>query len=198
MSAVFSHGRLRLYLLKLLSEGPKHGYELIRLLENRFLGLYAPSAGTVYPRLARMEADGLVIHTAAGGRKVYEITDDGRAELTARAAELATLEREIHESVADLSTLASEVEQGVRGSVRDLKKELRQASREARTGAKRTPWSWEPPPPPPAEPATDLERAAALILAEARRLARAADADAVRAATGLLDTALGQLRRLGG
>src|SRR5262249_45823967 len=46
MSAVFSHGRLRLYLLKLLSEGPKHGYELIRLLENRFLGLYAPSAGT--------------------------------------------------------------------------------------------------------------------------------------------------------
>ena len=44
MTAVFSHGRLRLYLLKLLAEGPKHGYELIRLLENRFLGLYAPSA----------------------------------------------------------------------------------------------------------------------------------------------------------
>ncbi len=59
MSAVFSHGRLRLYLLRLLEEGPKHGYELIRLLENRFHGLYAPSAGTIYPRLARMEADGL-------------------------------------------------------------------------------------------------------------------------------------------
>jgi hypothetical protein len=143
-----------------------------------------------------MEADGLVTHTAAGGRKVYEITDAGRAELTARAAELATLEREIHESVADLSTLASEVEQGVRGSVRDLKRELRQASREARTSAKRTPWSWEPP---PAEPApSELERAAALIVAEARRLARAADADVVRTATGLLDTALGQLRRLRG
>ncbi|MFC7481223.1 helix-turn-helix transcriptional regulator [Luedemannella flava] len=49
MSAVFSHGRLRLYLLKLLGGGPRHGYELIRLLENRFLGLYAPSAGTIYP-----------------------------------------------------------------------------------------------------------------------------------------------------
>ena len=51
MTTVFSHGRLRLYLLKLLDDGPKHGYELIRLLEDRFLGLYAPSAGTVYPRL---------------------------------------------------------------------------------------------------------------------------------------------------
>jgi len=132
VSAVFSHGRLRLYLLKLLAEGPKHGYELIRLLENRFLGLYAPSAGTIYPRLARMEGDGLVTHTAAGGRKVYEITDAGRAELAARADELSTLESEIHESVADLSTLAGEVERGVRGSVRDIKRELRQASRDAR------------------------------------------------------------------
>ncbi|MDM4777954.1 PadR family transcriptional regulator [Micromonospora sp. b486] len=75
MTAVFSHGRLRLYLLKLLDDGPKHGYELIRLLEERFLGLYAPSAGTIYPRLQRLEAEGLVTHTAAGGRKVYEITE---------------------------------------------------------------------------------------------------------------------------
>ncbi len=94
MTAVFSHGRLRLYLLKLLAEGPKHGYELIRLLENRFLGLYAPSAGTIYPRLQRLEAEGLVSHAAAGGRKVYEITEAGRAELTQRAGELAELERE--------------------------------------------------------------------------------------------------------
>ena len=75
MSAVFSHGRLRLYLLKLLADGPKHGYELIRLLENRFHGLYAPSAGTIYPRLARMEADGLITHAASGGRKVYHIAE---------------------------------------------------------------------------------------------------------------------------
>jgi DNA-binding PadR family transcriptional regulator len=194
MSAVFSHGRLRLYLLKLLAEGPKHGYELIRLLENRFLGLYAPSAGTIYPRLARMEADGLVTHTAVGGRKVYEITDTGRAELSDRAAELAILEQEIHESVADLSTLAGEVERGVRGSVRDLKRELRQASREARTG-RQAPRSWEPLPP-PAGPATDLESAAAQLLAEVRRLARGADTAALRAATEALDTTLERLRRL--
>jgi DNA-binding PadR family transcriptional regulator len=132
VSAVFSHGRLRLYLLKLLDEGAKHGYELIRLLENRFHGLYAPSAGTIYPRLARMEADGLITHTASGGRKVYEISDLGRAELQRRSAEVAELESEIHASVTDLAELAEEIEAGVRGSVRDLKRELRQATRDAR------------------------------------------------------------------
>jgi DNA-binding PadR family transcriptional regulator len=100
VSVVFSHGRLRLYLLKVLADGPRHGYELIRLLEDRFLGLYAPSAGTIYPRLQRMEGDGLVAHTAAGGRKVYRITGVGRAELAARTHELAALERDIQESIA--------------------------------------------------------------------------------------------------
>src|SRR5499427_2185523 len=132
MSAVFSHGRLRLYLLKLLEEGPKHGYELIRLLEDQFHGLYAPSAGTIYPRLARMEADGLISHTASGGRKVYEISEPGRQELAARQGELSELEAEIHAPVEDLAALAEEVEQGVRGSVRHLKRELRQAKQEAR------------------------------------------------------------------
>src|SRR2546421_5896243 len=136
MTAIFSHGRLRLYLLKLLAEGPKHGYELIRLLENRFLGLYAPSAGTIYPRLQRLEAEGLVTHEAAGGRKVYEITDAGRAELTQRAGELAELERGIHASVADLSTLATEIEQQVSGSEVDrLLAELAAAAHRRGTGA---------------------------------------------------------------
>jgi DNA-binding PadR family transcriptional regulator len=205
MSAVFSHGRLRLYLLKLLAEGPRHGYELIRLLENQFLGLYAPSAGTIYPRLQRMEADGLVNHTQAGGRKVYEITDSGRAELTARAGELASLESEINASVADLSTLANEVEQGVRGSVRDIKRELREATREARSSRppQRDWWSQAAPPPPPAPPrangaAGELEQKASQILDEVRRLARAnkASAETLRATLVVLDGALDQVRRL--
>jgi len=143
MTPVFSHGRLRLYLLTLLAEGPRHGYELIRLLENRFLGLYAPSAGTIYPRLARLEAEGLVTHTAAGGRKVYEITDAGRAELTHRSAEVSDLESEIRASVEDLTSLAHEIQHEVRGSLRDLKRELRQAARET------TRTAWQPPPPAP-------------------------------------------------
>ncbi|WP_406440462.1 PadR family transcriptional regulator [Streptomyces sp. NBC_00631] len=132
MPPVFAHGRLRLYLLKLLDEAPRHGYEVIRLLEERFQGLYAPSAGTVYPRLAKLEAEGLVTHTTEGGRKVYAITDTGRAELADRSGELADLELEIRESVAEL---AAEIRADVRGAAGDLRREVRAAASEARHGA---------------------------------------------------------------
>ncbi|MEU2425260.1 PadR family transcriptional regulator [Streptomyces sp. NPDC007851] len=131
MPPVFAHGRLRLYLLKLLDEAPRHGYEVIRLLEERFQGLYAPSAGTVYPRLAKLEAEGLVTHTTEGGRKVYAITDAGRAELADRSGELADLELEIRESVAEL---AAEIKADVRGAAGDLRREVRAAASEARRG----------------------------------------------------------------
>ena len=199
MTAVFSHGRLRLYLLKLLSEEPKHGYELIRLLENRFLGLYAPSAGTIYPRLQRMEAEGLVTHRAAGGRKVYEITAAGRAELRQRRDELAALEEEIHASVADLSSLANEIQAEVRGSVRDLKRELRDATRQVRSGRERPAWAYlQGGPDQPSTEVAALERQIAELAGEARRLRRhpAARPDAVRAATAAVAAALAEVRRL--
>ncbi|MFF0668386.1 helix-turn-helix transcriptional regulator [Streptomyces tendae] len=131
MPPVFAHGRLRLYLLKLLDEAPRHGYEVIRLLEERFQGLYAPSAGTVYPRLAKLETEGLVTHTTEGGRKVYAITDAGRAELADRSGELADLELEIRESVAEL---AAEIRADVRGAAGDLRREMRAAASAARRG----------------------------------------------------------------
>ncbi|MHC0431733.1 PadR family transcriptional regulator [Streptomyces sp. O3] len=130
MPPVFAHGRLRLYLLKLLDETPRHGYEVIRLLEERFQGRYAPSAGTVYPRLAKLEAEGLVTHTSEGGRKVYAITDAGRAELADRSGELADLEREIRESVAEL---AAEIRDDVRGAAGDLRREMRAAASETKS-----------------------------------------------------------------
>ncbi|MFE6740625.1 helix-turn-helix transcriptional regulator [Streptomyces tubercidicus] len=133
MPPVFAHGRLRLYLLKLLDEAPRHGYEIIRLLEERFQGLYAPSAGTVYPRLAKLEAEGLVTHTTEGGRKVYSLTDAGRAELADRGGELAELELEIRESVA---ALASDIREDVSGSARDLRREIREAAQQARRDAR--------------------------------------------------------------
>ncbi|WP_418959083.1 helix-turn-helix transcriptional regulator [Streptomyces tritici] len=136
MPPVFAHGRLRLYLLKLLDEAPRHGYEVIRLLEERFQGLYAPSAGTVYPRLAKLEAEGLVTHASEGGRKVYSITEAGRAELAARVAELADLEQEIRDSVSEL---AAEIRADVRGAAGRLRSEMRAAagaqSRRARAEA---------------------------------------------------------------
>lgn len=121
MPPVFAHGRLRLYLLKLLEEAPRHGYEVIRLLEERFQGLYAPSAGTVYPRLAKLEAEGLVRHATEGGRKVYSLTDPGRAELAARRGELAELELEIRDSLA---ALAADIRADVSGSASALRHEM--------------------------------------------------------------------------
>jgi DNA-binding PadR family transcriptional regulator len=208
VTPVFSHGRLRLYLLQLLAGGPRHGYELIRLLENRFHGLYVPSAGTIYPRLARMEADGLITHTEAGGRKTYQITDAGRGELAARSAELDEIEAEIHSSVADLTALAEQVEAGVRGSVRDLKRELREARQEARSA----PWRpWREPEAtggaaapgetagrPPGDAASTLVRRAAELAAEVTRLVAAgrASAEDLRVATTVLDSVRDQLRHI--
>ncbi|MFC7647991.1 NAD-binding protein [Streptosporangium lutulentum] len=133
MSPVFGHGRLRLYLLKLLEESPRHGYEVIRLLQDRFLGVYSPSPGTIYPRLARLEEEGLVTHELVDGKKVFTITDQGRAELNARLDELADLEQEISDSVRDI---AREVKEDVRDTVKSLREELTQMARDVRQGAK--------------------------------------------------------------
>src|SRR5262250_1945852 len=127
MSPVFRHGRLRLYLLKLLDEAPKHGYEVIRLLQDRFMGVYAPSPGTIYPRLARLEEEGLVTHDEVDGRKVYRITDKGREELRARLDDLAELEESITTSVRDI---AREVTEDVRDTVRSLREELASVARD--------------------------------------------------------------------
>ncbi|GAA4072966.1 PadR family transcriptional regulator [Nonomuraea soli] len=129
MSPVFGHGRLRLYLLKLLEESPRHGYEVIRLLQDRFLGVYSPSPGTIYPRLARLEEEGLVTHEVIDGKKVFSLTDKGRAELHARLDELADLEQSLTESVQDI---AREVKEDVRSTVRSLREELTQAAKDVR------------------------------------------------------------------
>jgi DNA-binding PadR family transcriptional regulator len=153
-----------------------------------------------------MEADGLITHTASGGRKVYEITDAGRAELAARSDELASLESEIHTSVADLAALAEEVEAGVRGSVRDLKRELRQARSEARapirqewrqwrdawTGDGRTTSAESP------DPQAQVARKAEDLATEVTRLVglgRASTED-LRVASTVLDSVRDQLRHI--
>jgi len=129
MSPVFRHGRLRLYLLRLLDEEPRHGYEVIRMLRDQFMGVYAPSPGTIYPRLARLEEEGLVTHDEVDGRKVYRITDAGRQELHEREDDLAELEQELSDSVRDV---VREVKEDVRETVRSLREELTWAARNAR------------------------------------------------------------------
>lgn len=77
----FAYGQVRFQLLLLLAQQPRHGYELLAALSEKFADSYRPSPGTVYPRLRRMEAEGLVRHEETGGRKIYHLTDAGRQEL---------------------------------------------------------------------------------------------------------------------
>ncbi|MDS1272051.1 PadR family transcriptional regulator [Lipingzhangella sp. LS1_29] len=129
MSTIFGHGRLRLYLLKLLEENPRHGYEIISLLRDRFLGVYSPSPGTIYPRLARLEEEGLVTHEEVDGRKVYRLTEAGRAELNRRSADLDDLERDLTDSVRDI---ARAVQRDVRDTIGTLREELKSVAGDAR------------------------------------------------------------------
>jgi DNA-binding PadR family transcriptional regulator len=83
---VFGHGGLRFVLLQLIADKPSHGYELIKLIEERLGGSYAPSPGVVYPTLTLLEELGhLSVESGAegGGRKRYTLTDSGREYLTA-------------------------------------------------------------------------------------------------------------------
>ena len=135
---VFAHGNLRLYLLALLEEQPRHGYELIQALSDRFGGTYSPSAGTIYPRLAKLEEEGLVTKSTDGRKTVYEITDAGRAELDARRHELDAIEDDLTDSVR---RLADGVRAEVNDAMRSLRAELASAAREAKRAATRTPAS---------------------------------------------------------
>ena len=134
MSRVFAHGGLRLYLLLLLDDEPRHGYELIRLLEDRFMGMYTPSAGTIYPRLAALEDDGLVEHEVVDGRKVYRLTAAGQAELAERRDEIVAVAAE---AVQSARALANEIRDEVRSSVRDLRRELKDAVRDVKREERR-------------------------------------------------------------
>jgi DNA-binding PadR family transcriptional regulator len=133
--AVFGHGQLRLYLLSLLEAGPRHGYELMRALSDRFGGTYRPSAGTVYPRLARLEEEGLVARTESGRKTLYALTDRGRQEVEAHRAELAALEHELADVVRDL---AAQVRAEVAGSMAGMRAEMAAAAQQARAAALRT------------------------------------------------------------
>lgn len=79
---MFGHGDLKFVILNLLAEKPRHGYEIIKELEERFGGTYSPSPGTVYPTLSLLEDLGYArAQTEEGNRKVFEITDEGRKYL---------------------------------------------------------------------------------------------------------------------
>lgn len=78
----FEQGQLRLVLLALIAEAPRHGYEIIKAIEERLGGGYSPSPGVIYPTLTLMNELGYTtVSDTDGGRKLYTITDEGRAHL---------------------------------------------------------------------------------------------------------------------
>ena len=78
---MIADGDLRLVVLALLAEQPRHGYDVIKALEERSHGAYSPSPGVVYPTLTFLEEAGYATAQAEGNKKVYAITDAGRAHL---------------------------------------------------------------------------------------------------------------------
>jgi DNA-binding PadR family transcriptional regulator len=77
----FESGEVRLAILSLLSEGPKHGYQLMKEMAERSGGLYKASAGSVYPTLQQLEDEDLVTSDQQAGKRVYRLTAAGRREL---------------------------------------------------------------------------------------------------------------------
>jgi DNA-binding PadR family transcriptional regulator len=98
---MFGQGDLKYVILQMLAEKPRHGYEIIKELEDRFGGAYAPSAGTVYPTLSLLEDLGYAIVTPEeGGKKVYAITDEGRKYLEENKSAV----EDIFERIADIGS----------------------------------------------------------------------------------------------
>ncbi|HVY16386.1 MAG TPA: PadR family transcriptional regulator [Rhodopila sp.] len=87
----FAHGDLRLVILNLIAEKPRHGYEIIKAIEERVGGAYSPSPGVIYPTLTLLEELGYVTTETESAKKLHTITDQGRAFLDANRAVLDTL-----------------------------------------------------------------------------------------------------------
>jgi DNA-binding PadR family transcriptional regulator len=84
MRRFFAHGDLRLVILRLIAEKPRHGYEIIKEIEERVAGAYSPSPGVIYPTLTLLEELGYVdVSPGEGSRKLHQITDAGHSFLTA-------------------------------------------------------------------------------------------------------------------
>jgi len=110
----FGAGDMKYVILKLLRDKPRHGYEVMKELEERMHGCYSPSPGTVYPTLQWLEDGGLVVAREVEGKKVYEITDTGRAFLDEH--------KDIVEDIFDRVT--ETVERTVGGSMAEVNRAL--------------------------------------------------------------------------
>jgi len=134
-------GELQLVLLALLEERPSHGYELIKALEEHSGGFYSPSPGMIYPALTWLEEMGYAVVSAKGAKKLYSITDAGRAYLQenrgaadAMLGQLRWIGRKMGRVREIFGGFDEEEDAGTDG-VAAARRELRQALREKRGAA---------------------------------------------------------------
>ena len=117
---MFDGGELRLVLLKLIADEPRHGYDLIRQIEELTGGSYAPSPGVIYPTLTMLDDMGLIeAQQSDGAKKLFAITEAGRAELDANS-------EIVEAALARLSAVGEETQRTDSASVRRAMGNLRQ------------------------------------------------------------------------
>jgi DNA-binding PadR family transcriptional regulator len=128
----FERGILKFVILQLIEEQPRHGYDIIQALENKFHGFYSPSAGTVYPILQLFEDQGYVTIDQKDGKKIYSITTEGEKYL-----------KEHEEEIEHLKTFGIHFGKEYGSQLHELKEEVRQTGklifRSAVTGALKNP-----------------------------------------------------------
>ena len=117
---MFDGGELRLVLLKLIADEPRHGYDLIRQIEELTGGAYAPSPGVVYPTITLLDDMGLIeVQQSEGAKKLFAVTDAGKAELEANAEQVAAL-------IARLTSIGEERQKTDATSIRRAMGNLRE------------------------------------------------------------------------
>jgi DNA-binding PadR family transcriptional regulator len=121
---MFEAGEIKFVNLRLLKEKPRHGYEIIKALEERLAGCYTPSAGTVYPTLQMLEDQGHVRSSESSGKKVYEITPEGERYLEEHRDLLDEIVDRVRDTVRDftggaLGELQGEFARLARGTFRN-------------------------------------------------------------------------------
>jgi len=103
---MFDSGALRLVVLGLIAEQPRHGYDIIRLLKARFQGSYSPSPGSIYPILQQLAEAGFVSSSSHGPRRRFAVTEAGRAWLEEQRAELNAINAQLEEAAAPIGEQA--------------------------------------------------------------------------------------------
>ena len=120
-SQMFESGEMKYVILRLLREKPRHGYVVIRALEEKLGGWYTPSAGTVYPTLQLLEDQGLVRIVEEGGKKVYHVTPEGERFLDEHKSTLEDIMERVGDAVRGMAG----------GAMGDLNSAFARTAREA-------------------------------------------------------------------